>query len=422
MFSRIMLPTYLFDLSLRIAALGGKFLLMMAIARYLTVKDVGDYGLYVSIIVISLYFVGLDFYVYSTREILDPKVKKNTGGILFNQFIFFLFSYLLLAIVWPGLLTLSVITGLGGLLFALTISEHLSQECYRVLIIKEKITIANFILFIRSGIWCYLCVPLLFFKLVNLEQIFYLWLVFSLASVVFGMVFIAKYEAISISDFKLDFKWLRRGIRTSFLFFLGTLCLRAINYLDKVIAVHFIPSPKLGVYVFFFGISSAVQAIIDVLVVTRYYPSLVKAIQAENPEQTKLAFVTFKKRMLLYNFSLFLLSIPACYILIKFTGKIEYVDNFHWYILIVIATSLLNVSMPYHYALYSKKKDSSIIIINAISLLLFIITSFIGIKLIADSGMLAILIGLIISNLFMLLAKYYLFVKEFNGEGYHLNQ
>ncbi|HCD4760379.1 TPA: hypothetical protein NBR58_002967, partial [Enterobacter hormaechei] len=160
---KIKVPTYLFDLSLRIAALGGKFLLMMAIARFLTVKDVGDYGLYVSIIVVSLYFVGLDFYIFSTREILDPKVIKNIGEILFNQFIFFAFSYLLLAAIWPGLLTLSAITGVGGLLFVLTITEHLSQECYRVLIIKERITIANFILFIRSGIWCYLCVPLLYF-------------------------------------------------------------------------------------------------------------------------------------------------------------------------------------------------------------------------------------------------------------------
>ncbi|EJA4239004.1 hypothetical protein MU942_004092, partial [Escherichia coli] len=142
---KIKVPTYLFDLSLRIAALGGKFLLMMAIARFLTVKDVGDYGLYVSIIVVSLYFVGLDFYIFSTREILDPKVIKNIGEILFNQFVFFAFSYLLLAAIWPGLLTLSAITGVGGLLFVLTITEHLSQECYRVLIIKERITIANFI-------------------------------------------------------------------------------------------------------------------------------------------------------------------------------------------------------------------------------------------------------------------------------------
>ncbi|HBV0563658.1 TPA: hypothetical protein MDL18_003769, partial [Citrobacter koseri] len=136
MFYRIKIPTYLFDLSLRVAALGGKFLLMVAIARYLTVKDVGDYGLYVSIIVISLYFVGLDFYVYSTRELLDPEVKKNTGNILFNLVIFFVFSYLLLAVVWPGLLSLSAITNVGGLLFLLTITEHLSQECYRILIIK----------------------------------------------------------------------------------------------------------------------------------------------------------------------------------------------------------------------------------------------------------------------------------------------
>ncbi|WP_320728712.1 hypothetical protein, partial [Enterobacter cloacae] len=311
---KIKVPTYLFDLSLRIAALGGKFLLMMAIARFLTVKDVGDYGLYVSIIVVSLYFVGLDFYIFSTREILDPKVIKNIGEILFNQLIFFAFSYLLLAAIWPGLLTLSAITGVGGLLFVLTITEHLSQECYRVLIIKERITIANFILFIRSGIWCYLCVPLLYFHFIKLEQIFYIWLVFSAISVAVGVISIVKFESVSISDFKLDVQWLKRGVKTSFLFFLGTLCLRVINYLDKVIAVHFITSPNLGVYVFFFGVAAAVQAIIDVLVVTRYYPSLVKAIQANNVVEAKKAFVRFKKKIFLYNFGLYILSIPACYL------------------------------------------------------------------------------------------------------------
>lgn len=418
---KIKVPTYLFDLSLRIAALGGKFLLMMAIARFLTVKDVGDYGLYVSIIVVSLYFVGLDFYIFSTREILDPKVIKNIGEILFNQFVFFAFSYLLLAAIWPGLLTLSAITGVGGLLFVLTITEHLSQECYRVLIIKERITIANFILFIRSGIWCYLCVPLLYFHFIKLEQIFYIWLVFSAISVAVGVISIVKFESVSISDFKLDVQWLKRGVKTSFLFFLGTLCLRVINYLDKVIAVHFITSPNLGVYVFFFGVAAAVQAIIDVLVVTRYYPSLVKAIQANNVIEAKKAFVRFKKKIFLYNFGLYILSIPVCYLMITLTGKVEYANYFLWYILIVIATSILNVSMPYHYVLYSKKKDTSIICINAIALLLFIIISFSGVKMLPDSGMLAILIALIGSNLFILIIKYILFVKEFNGEGCHLN-
>lgn len=421
MFYRIKIPTYLFDLSLRVAALGGKFLLMVAIARYLTVKDVGDYGLYVSIIVISLYFVGLDFYVYSTRELLDPEVKKNTGNILFNLVIFFVFSYLLLAVVWPGLLSLSAITNVGGLLFLLTITEHLSQECYRILIIKERITIANFILFIRSGIWCYLCVPLLFFKMVNLEQIFYFWLFFSALSVFIAVAFIVKFESVMFSDFKIDLGWLKRGIKTSFYFFLGTLCLRAINYLDKVIAVHFIASPKLGVYVFFFGISSAVQAIIDVLVVTRYYPSLVKAIQESNNIETQKTFTLFKKKIFFYNFSFFILSIPACYLMIKITGKIEYVNNFIWYILIVASTSLINISMPYHYALYSKKKDVSLIQVNVIALILFVIISFVGVKTLPDNGMLSILIGLIGSNLFILSAKYFLFIKEFNGEGRHFN-
>lgn len=107
--------------------------------------------------------------------------------------------------------------------------------------------------------------------------------------------------------------------------------------------------------------------------------------------------------------------------MIKITGKIEYVNNFIWYILIVASTSLINISMPYHYALYSKKKDVSLIQVNVIALILFVIISFVGVKTLPDNGMLSILIGLIGSNLFILSAKYFLFIKEFNGEGRHFN-
>ncbi|WP_426723818.1 hypothetical protein [Enterobacter cloacae complex sp. 302F9] len=138
--------------------------------------------------------------------------------------------------------------------------------------------------------------PLLYFHFIKLEQIFYIWLVFSAISVAVGVISIVKFESVSISDFKLDVQWLKRRVRKLHSFFFGTLCLRVINYLDKVIAVHFIKSPNLGVYVFFFGVAAAVQAIIDVLVVTRYYPSLVKAIQANNLIEAKKAFVRFKKR------------------------------------------------------------------------------------------------------------------------------
>ncbi|MDR0024652.1 hypothetical protein RFY89_13150, partial [Acinetobacter baumannii] len=63
-----------------------------------------------------------------------------------------------------------------GLLIVL---EHLNQELMRLLIIDKKTVMANNLLFIRSGLWCYLIIGCMIFALVEnqLDSILDAWIV-----------------------------------------------------------------------------------------------------------------------------------------------------------------------------------------------------------------------------------------------------
>lgn len=384
---------------------------MLSIAKYLSIADVGNYGIYVSIITISLYFVGLDFYTFSTREILKNSANPSISTIIYNQFIFLALSYLILLMVWPIILSLSGVKIFGAWLFLLTISEHLSQELYRILVIKSKITFANFILFLRSGLWCYISVPLIYFNYFTLHDIFLLWIVFSLGSVVLGAVYIYITLDLYVNDFYFNLSWLLSGIKISIRFFVGTLCLRGIYYFDKVIAINFVSSPDIGIYVFYFGITSAVQAVIDVLVVTRYYPDMVSAIQSNDRHKSERTFSLFKKKMTFFNLILYVLSIIACYIMVTITDKIDYISHFGWFLLIVLSNILINLSMPFHYILYAKGKDNQLIIINVCAFMVFIISAISFSRMYPYANMLPILISLILVSVIILITKFALYKK-----------
>ena len=65
----------LLNLALRGLSMGSKFVLIIFLARYLSVEDIGLYGLVVATVSFSVILLGGEFYTYSQRELLS--VDKN---------------------------------------------------------------------------------------------------------------------------------------------------------------------------------------------------------------------------------------------------------------------------------------------------------------------------------------------------------
>ncbi|EIG2843138.1 O165 family O-antigen flippase, partial [Escherichia coli] len=222
------------DFSFRALTLGGRFVLLIAIAKYLSPDDVGIYGILCSLISYVLYFLGIDFYVYSTRKIICGGVNK-IWGMLYNQYVFYLFGYVLLIIVSQQVFTYSGISDYAVMGVAIALFEHMSQEMYRVLIVIKKIRAANIQLFIRSGSWCYITSLLLCIKnITDLKSVMFIWMLFSFISVCYALFVIYVEVHPKREDFILDLSWIIEGVKVSSFFFIGTICLRGIFYFDKI--------------------------------------------------------------------------------------------------------------------------------------------------------------------------------------------
>ncbi|MBK9455474.1 MAG: hypothetical protein IPO24_07730 [Bacteroidetes bacterium] len=139
------------NLGIRGATLIGKFLLVYFLADQLTVEQNGVWGIFTTSIALSLYVVGLDFYTYSSRRILDFK-EEDRSPMLRDQLVFYFISYLVLFPILGLLFVFNVIDIKFAIFFyAILIFEHLAQEAYRTFVVFSKPIIANIILFLRTG-------------------------------------------------------------------------------------------------------------------------------------------------------------------------------------------------------------------------------------------------------------------------------
>ena len=103
----------LLNLGLRSATLGTRFLFIFFLAKYLDPASVGYYGIFTATLGYAIYFVGLDFYTYVSREIVkapaDQRGKLLKGHAALSGLLYLallpLGIWLLTQSGWPGLLS-----------------------------------------------------------------------------------------------------------------------------------------------------------------------------------------------------------------------------------------------------------------------------------------------------------------------------
>ena len=215
------------NLFLRGATILLKFLLSILVIKKLNIEEYGVFGLFQSTVIISTFILGFDFYNFTSREILKENAKPFSYYFM-NQIAFHLFVYIFIIPLTYFVFISAVIDSNYLWLFVLIlIPEHLSQELYRLLIILNKSVAATTILFLRSGGWVLLLYLLWTQKIltVNVNSILLLWLFGAILSVLFGFKFV-KLKKIN----KIDFKWMLKGIKIAFPFFIGTILYKIIEF------------------------------------------------------------------------------------------------------------------------------------------------------------------------------------------------
>jgi O-antigen/teichoic acid export membrane protein len=250
--------------------------------------------------------------------------------------------------------------------YLILVFEHLSQELYRLYTTLQKPIFANILLFLRTGLWVYAVIALWYLKIPNtqnLETIWYAWSIGSFISIIIGFFYIKKEYNFTTLTQKIDWLWIKRGLKVSIPFFVGTLAYKVIEFSDRYMIDYYMTKADVGIYTFFGGIANVVNIVVFTLVIMIYYPILIEQYQKQNMNAFRKTLKVFSLKTIGLSIATALFIAVLISPVLEFMGKIEFQDNISLLWLLLIANIVLNVSFIPHYVLYAKGDD--IIIRNA---------------------------------------------------------
>ena len=363
------------NISLRGVTLASRFLFIFFLAKYLAPEDLGLYGIFTATVGYALYFVGLDFYVYTTREVLKSE-RKQWGSFLKNQAFVSFFLYILLFIT----LFLTVVSGKITVIQAswfllILILEHINQEISRLLVIINQQTIASVLLFVRQGLWAILIVALMATRILpgTLNNVFLFWTASGLLSMTLGFLSLKKVGMGGWQS-KIDYSWIIKGIKVSGFFLVATLALRGLQTVDRYWMQYLNNLEVVGAYVLFIGMASTLMTFLDAGVFSFSYPALIKL----KNEREDSGFEKHLKKMsvitILITIAFIIISVLVMPLLLTWTGKPIFEKYILVYYILLIAVAMNALGMIFHYALYAIGKDKAIIVSHIISLAVFFVT------------------------------------------------
>jgi len=365
----------LLNVFLRIGGIGSKFLIVTLMSKYFDVDVFGNYGLITSIITILIFALGLDFYNFSIRDILKTKDKQDIVNKVVLTFGLYLLVYLFFALF--GYFIFNNIDYIKPYLFLvlfLVITEHLSQEIYRLMIGFKKVLLANVLLFFRTVSWSAIVVYYYFNNnVITIDTIFTLWLIANTLTIVYiGVVEIIKSYS-KLLKFSMDKKWIRNGLKISSVFFLATISLKSIEYANRFIVDYFMGEELAGIFLFYSNISILITVYVNTIVISFELPELIKSVNT--PNIGKL-LKKIKKSLIIHILisSIFILIVIKP--LLLWQNKTEFEMYLPLIFFFIIGVGLMNYSLLYHFKLYIYHKDKSLLKSMVISALLSLVLTF----------------------------------------------
>ncbi|WP_273426599.1 hypothetical protein [Marinobacter sp.] len=397
------------NLGLRGTTLVSKFLLIFMLARFLEPAELGLYGLLTVSISYGLYFLGFDFYIFTTREILKAE-PSSRGQLLKSQVAL---SLILYAIFLPLTIVLFGLELLPWWLLpwfmALLVLEHITQELNRLLVALQRQLVASWVLFFRAGAWCLAVVGIMFLNEPSQELTTVLigWIAGSSIAMVIG---VAVLWQIPMGGWlkAVDWAWLKKGLKIALPMLVATLALRGIYTVDRYWFEALAGLDVLGAYVLFIGMCTALLSFMDAGVFTFLYPAMISAHANNNAGEFRKKF----RQLALQTVALTgLFSICAWLVvhpLLQWLDKplyLERIDLFGW---LLLATGLFVVGMIPHYGLYARGKDKALIVAHIAGFVVFLASTA---ALAPVTGELAVPYGLSAAFLFMLAWKSFQFYR-----------
>lgn len=268
------------NIGLRLATLVAKLGLTLYMARYLDLAAMGIYGLVFGAVMIANVVLGIRLDYSVSRDIVGIAPTEALRKIR-DQTLFYTLNYLVLALVIGGLVLLNL-EGLSATILlyvlALCIVEGYASIFYTNLNSLERPLLANFLLFIRAGLWVF---PVVILGILgphhrNIDLIMAGWIGGALISILGTLWCWRHMPWAAIAKTPVDWRWIGAGVKKGFPIWLGSIGLFGGFYIDRFIVSHYLGLDYAGVATFYLSFATSLVTLIQSGVLSFVYPRLIR--------------------------------------------------------------------------------------------------------------------------------------------------
>jgi O-antigen/teichoic acid export membrane protein len=347
----------------------------------MTLADLGTYGILATSVAMSVQFLGMEFYVFNTREILGSDQAKRglllSGQLTFHGLIYLLSLPALSILFFAGILPWS----LAVWFYILIIVEHLSVETCRILFVIGRPILANFAGFIRIGSWVAIAVTvgLQIPEYRSVQAIAIFWILGGLLSILIGCKPLLQSDWSNPFEIRPRLDWIRKGVSVAMPFFMSAVALNTIYFSDRFIIQHFSGIEQVGLYTFHQSVAGLVYTAITIGVVSIIYPKIVKSFlirdMARYTQERKTLAVAIISGSILV--SLFLILIFPY--LADFMKNPQFIETRSVFFILLLGSVIQNISFVPHYDLYARSIDRDLMWSTILAAALNVVLNFLWI-------------------------------------------
>lgn len=366
-----------FNAGLRVAGLGGRFALSLFMARYMSLQDVGTFALMTGVtgLLPSLVGLGLNFFLSRALVGMEPHVAIRTASDrLVVSVIAGIVSIVALAVALrSGWLTLPFPLWLAG---AIMLFELLGFDMQMALLARSRSTLANFLLFLRTGLWTF---PFMVLALVEprartIGVLTLFWLGGLLVShIVPAIRYRAAYAATVRGLRHYRFHFARSVGGQAWKIYVSDLGLAGSVYIDRFIITGLIGIGAAGVYFFYASIVNSVYIICQAATVQVYQPQLRAAYRDRGIDSLHAMLRSRTRSALLLSVVALAAAGPAAFLVAKVTHKDQIMAAFAIMPILLTAYVFKVASEMLSCALAAAEQDRSYALFNVLGLVMTVV-------------------------------------------------
>jgi len=386
---------------LRLASLAGKFGLSLYIIRYLSLDDLGLYGLVFSASMIAVVFYGGRIDHDLARRIVDMPTDEMCT-LLRDQTVFFLLNY---AATLPLVFALHFFRGeaLAFLILAYLICclESYANLLFITTNYLGRPILANVAFFIRAGLWSLLVIAigLILPSTRTLWIVLAFWVAGASTSIALNLRHLDLVRWPGLRAVAVDWARIRSALRRSFLIWIGSIGLTGGSYLDRFVLGAFLDLKTVGLATFYTSFTAAIVTLVSSGVLNVAAPKLVGSASRTDAG-------TYNRELRRVGLTVAALGGALCLLVWIGVGQFAAILQLHEIEdsvlalgLLMVATLVRLVAETAFYGLYSRHKDRAIWVGN----IAFLVASLLlNLLLVPFLGLTGLGVASVLANLLLL--------------------